>query len=181
LLHALLAHDEYISVRILASLGVPVEVMRAEAELLVDRSEAFALTTPELTPEAESVLDAAVADADLYGHAQVGLEDVLLALATAGDANVGDVFSRYGVEPDALRSRIAAFLYRGATPDAHGKSLVAPSLADPPDLARLLRELTETRTAKELKIAEGDVEAALRLRVTEEKLLREISQMRALG
>jgi ATP-dependent Clp protease ATP-binding subunit ClpA len=150
LLHALLVSENDTPKRILSSLGVPAEDLQA---------------TPEGPgPPARSVLDAAVARARSLGYEMVGAEDVLIALAVAGDPQLTGVLGRYGIDVHCLWRRVDVFLHRDLTSFE----------AAVPLSAGLVRQLAEVRAARKRTISEGDDSSVLRLRAEEKGLLREI-------
>jgi ATP-dependent Clp protease ATP-binding subunit ClpC len=181
ILYALLGYDQYLPARVLASLGLSVEAMRAQVELILARHQASASGPLTYSSEAQSALTAAAAEADMFEHDKVGAEDLLLGLIREGGEAVSDVFDRFGVEVDGLRERVGAFLFRRPGPDAERGRLTVHSSTDSPALMGMIQELAETRTARQQRIDEGDADAALVLRAREKDLLQKIAQQRALG
>jgi Ca2+:H+ antiporter len=66
-----------------------------------------------LSPGAQRVLEDARAEAERLGHDSVGAEHILLALLRTGDA--GAVLTRLGLDPEQVKSRLAASGRRGRT------------------------------------------------------------------
>lgn len=117
LLASLLAEEGSMATRLLVSLGANVKGLSSMAlpEAATGRpgptSARSSLRVGQVpfAPETKGIIDQAADEARSIGHAYVGTEHLLLALA-AWDGPVGRLLRQQGASPDALRSALRQVL-----------------------------------------------------------------------
>jgi hypothetical protein len=104
LLVGLLRVEDGVAARALVGLGVTLEAVRGE--LAKGSSEAGA--PMPFTPKAKEAFELALREALKLGHNHIGTEHLLLALTRLEDDAAAKILRSLGVEPEAIRTKLAA-------------------------------------------------------------------------
>ena len=118
LLLGLLRDEEGVAARVLDSLDITLEEVRAQVERIVGRGEGVAAGELRFTPRAKKVLDLALREALALKHDSIGTEHILLGLVREQEGVAARILLDFDADPRTVR---AAF-YRelGETPSAGG-------------------------------------------------------------
>jgi ATP-dependent Clp protease ATP-binding subunit ClpA len=162
LLLGLLREEEGLAARVLESLAVTVEEVRAQVALIIGTGDELAYGQIPFTPRAKRVLELALREALSLGHNYIGTEHILLGLVREG----GGVGMRILLDLDADEDKIRNEIVRMIAGPASGIPPVAPLAAD------LREEIERVRAEKETALETQDFEKAASLRARERNLLQ---------
>ena len=104
LLVGLLCVKDGLAAWTLAGLGITVDAVRAE---LANGKEKASGPMP-FTPKAKEAFEQALREALALGHNHIGTEHILLALVRLEDDAAATILRALGVEPEAIRTKLAA-------------------------------------------------------------------------
>lgn len=110
LLLGLLREEEGIAARVLESLGVGIEEVRAEVERRVGRGEQTTTGQIPFTPAAKETLELALREALSLRHSYIGTEHVLLGLLRSHEGVAASILGELGVESDAVREQVIGLM-----------------------------------------------------------------------
>jgi ATP-dependent Clp protease ATP-binding subunit ClpC len=143
LLLGLLREEEGLGARVLGSLGITVEEVRAQVARIVGEGDELTSGQIPFTPRAKRVLELALREGLALGHNYIGTEHVLLGLARENSGVAARNLLDEGVDAERIRNAVITLL--GGDPAAytaqqHIVSAPRPSLLSlPPDpVARFL-------------------------------------------
>jgi hypothetical protein len=91
----------------LRSLDVSIEMVRAKVVALVGRGDRAPSGHIPFTPQAKRALEGALREALHAGDHEIGTEHLLLGLIREGDSTAARVLTELGLDPDAVRQRVA--------------------------------------------------------------------------
>jgi ATP-dependent Clp protease ATP-binding subunit ClpC len=109
LLLGLLREEEGIAARVLESLGLTVDAVRAQVARIVAPGEPVqtgGMHQIPFTPRAKKVLDLSLREAIALGHSYIGTEHVLLGLLHEGDGVATRILIDAGAGPDRVRNAV---------------------------------------------------------------------------
>ena len=132
LLLGMLFEQEGLAGRVLESLDVTVERVRAQVLRLVGSGEEIVAGQIPFTPRAQRVLERSLREALSLGHNYVGTEHVLLALAREGEGVAARILLDFDVDPDKIRSEVIRIL-SGPGPQRLGRSRAGAGTASQGD------------------------------------------------
>ncbi len=118
ILLGLVREGEGVAAKVLTSLGVDLNKVRAAVEFIIGRGEKASSTEIGLTPRAKKVIEFAVDEARLLNHNYVGTEHLLLGLLREGEGVAGGVLESLGVNLERARTETARILNQ-STAQAH--------------------------------------------------------------
>ena len=110
ILLGLVAEDGGVALRVLESLDISAEQVRAAVERTVGQGSRRVFTQPTLTPRTKRVIELAVDEARRLGHHYIGTEHLLLGLVREGEGVAVDVLRRLGAPPQKIREQLSALL-----------------------------------------------------------------------
>jgi ATP-dependent Clp protease ATP-binding subunit ClpC len=110
LLLGLLREEEGIAARVLATLDVTIEQVRAQVEQIVGRGEEVTGGQIPFTPRAKKVLELSLREALSLGHNYIGTEHVLLGLARENDGVGARILLDLGIDAEKIRDTVIATL-----------------------------------------------------------------------
>jgi ATP-dependent Clp protease ATP-binding subunit ClpC len=110
ILLGLLREEEGIAARVLESLGVTVEAVRAQVARIVGQGDEVAGGQIPLTPRAKRVLELALRETLSLGHNWIGTEHVLLGLARENEGVAMQILLNHGVASDRIRDEVVRML-----------------------------------------------------------------------
>jgi ATP-dependent Clp protease ATP-binding subunit ClpC len=145
ILLGLLREEEGLAARVLESLDITVEEVRAQVARIVGQGDEVTTGMIPFTPRAKKVLELSLREALALGHNYIGTEHVLLGLAREGQGVAMRILLDFGADGDRIRREVMEFLsgVRGikqvATEQAiHHVDSVEDSLAPLPARAPLI-------------------------------------------
>ena len=125
ILLGLLREEEGIGARVLESLDVTTEEVRAQVARIVGPGDEAASGQIPFTPRAKEVLELSLREALSFGHNYIGTEHVLLGLVREGEGVASRVLLDFGVTADVVREAVIAALGgTAAQVHAHGPGAV---------------------------------------------------------
>ena len=108
LLLGLVRESDNVAAKVLESLGISLNRVRAEVEKQLPRGEARPNQDMTLTPSAKRVIDLSYEEARQLSNNYIGTEHLLLGLISDGDGIAGKVLTKLGVRLEAARSAVIA-------------------------------------------------------------------------
>ena len=106
ILLGLLREEEGLAARVLDSLGVTVEVVRAEVDRILGQGDEIATGQIPFTPRAKRVLELSLREALSIGHNYIGTEHLLLGLVRENEGVASRMLLDLHVTADAVRDEI---------------------------------------------------------------------------
>jgi ATP-dependent Clp protease ATP-binding subunit ClpA len=161
LLLGLLGDDDALAARVLESLGVKVDDVRAKVVEIVGGGDEVTTGQIPFTPRAKKVLELSHQEALALRHNYIGTEHLLLGLVRENEGVATRILVDLGADAPRVRAEIVRMLGGGAAEDA-------------PSTDELAAELEEVRRAKEAAIDDGQFERAASLRDNERRLRRRL-------
>jgi len=110
LLLGLLREEEGIAARVLESLGVTIEEVRAQVARIVGHGDEAATGQIPFTPRAKKVLELSLREAQSTGHNYIGTEHVLLGLVRENSGVAARILLDFDADADTIRSVIIGML-----------------------------------------------------------------------
>ena len=123
ILLGLLREKDGLAARVLESLGVTVDDMRAQIERIVGRGHEARLGQIPFTPRAKKVLELALREATSLGHNYIGTEHILLGLAREGEGVANRILDESGVDAKRIRRELLQRL--ASAPTVHQEIEIA--------------------------------------------------------
>ena len=108
ILLGLLREEEGLAARVLESLDITVEEVRAQIARIVGQGDEVTTGQIPFTPRAKKVLELALREALSLGHNYIGTEHILLALLELEDGN--GPLAALGIDKTAAEATISAAL-----------------------------------------------------------------------
>ena len=156
ILLGLLREEEGLAARVLESLGVSLEKVRAQVERVVGQGEEVATGQIPFTPRAKKVLELSLKEALAMNHNYIGTEHILLGLVRENEGVGARILLDFDADPVKIRDAVLVML--GGRP-----AQLEPAELD--DLERI-------RARKDAAIDTGQFERAAQLRDQERELLQ---------
>jgi ATP-dependent Clp protease ATP-binding subunit ClpC len=103
LLLGLLREDEGVSARVLESLGVTLEDVRARVAQIIGRGEHVDTGMIPFTPRSKKVLELASKESTALGRSHIDTEHLLLGLAREGKGVAMEILLGTGVDAKTIR------------------------------------------------------------------------------
>jgi ATP-dependent Clp protease ATP-binding subunit ClpA len=110
ILLGLLRQEEGLAARVLGSLGVSIEEVRAQVARIVGQGDEVTTGQIPFTPRAKKVLELALREARALGHRYIGTEHILLGLAREGDGVAARILADFDLAVDQIRHEVVAAL-----------------------------------------------------------------------
>jgi ATP-dependent Clp protease ATP-binding subunit ClpC len=110
ILLGLLREEEGVAARVLESLDVTVEEVRAQIERVVGRGDEITAGQIPFTPRAKKVLELALREALSLNHSYIGPEHILLGVARENKGVAARILLNFGADAEAIRERTIALL-----------------------------------------------------------------------
>jgi ATP-dependent Clp protease ATP-binding subunit ClpC len=117
LLLGVLREEEGVGARVLASLGVTLDAVRAEVVSNVGQGDAAAVETIPFTPRAKRVLELSLREALSLGHDYIGTEHLLLGLVREEEGVAAKILLHLDADAETVRERTFELLGTKPTPD----------------------------------------------------------------
>ena len=136
ILLGLLREEEGLAARVLESLDITVEEVRAQVARIVGQGDEVTTGQIPFTPRAKKVLELALREALSIGHNYIGTEHLLLALVRENQGVAARILRDFGGDAETVRTEILAMLSgRGARPARGAAATRLGPLADAADAA----------------------------------------------
>jgi ATP-dependent Clp protease ATP-binding subunit ClpC len=110
LLLGLLREEEGIAARVLESLDIALEEMRARVAAIVGQGDEVATGQIPFTPNAKKVLELALREALSLQHNYIGTEHVLLGLTRVHDGVAARILLDFGADAEKIRNEVLTVL-----------------------------------------------------------------------
>ena len=110
LLVGLLREEEGLAARVLQTLGVTVEGVRAEVDRVVGRGPGPVIDRIPFTPRMEDILQLSLREALALGHDYIGTEHLLLGLARENYGVATRILDSFGADAEKIRNETTRML-----------------------------------------------------------------------
>jgi ATP-dependent Clp protease ATP-binding subunit ClpC len=110
ILLGLLREEEGLAARVLESLHVTVEEVRAQVERVVGRGDEITTGQIPFTPRAKKVLELALREAMALGHNYIGTEHVLLGVVRENSGVASRILLDFEADAETIRNEIIRML-----------------------------------------------------------------------
>jgi ATP-dependent Clp protease ATP-binding subunit ClpA len=173
ILLGLLREEEGLAARVLESLDITVEEVRAQVARIVGQGDEVTTGQIPFTPRAKKVLELSLREALSLGHNYIGTEHILLGLARENDGVAARILLDFDADAEKIRDEVIRMLsgpgrrHRGA-PESR-PPFDPPSPPFTPDVGE---ELQRVRAEKEELIEQQRFDEAAALRERERRLSR---------
>jgi ATP-dependent Clp protease ATP-binding subunit ClpC len=119
LLLGLLRQDDGLAARLLASLDVTLEKVRAEVDRIVGPGDEVTRGQIPFTPRAKRALELALKEARSLGHDHIGTEHLLLGLLRKSEGVAARILLDFDIRYETVRSEVAP---AGGAEPVHGSA-----------------------------------------------------------
>ena len=106
ILLGLLRMEEGLAARVLESLNVAVEDVRAQVARIVGEGEEVAAGQIPFTPRAKKVLELSLREAISLGHNYIGTEHILLGIMRENEGVAARILLDFGVDAETVRTAV---------------------------------------------------------------------------
>jgi ATP-dependent Clp protease ATP-binding subunit ClpC len=106
LLLGLLREEEGVAARVLESLHITIDEVRAQVTRIVGHGDEVTGGQIPFTPRAKKVLELSLKEALSLGHQYIGTEHILLGIEREGQGVAARVLLDFGASADAVRNEI---------------------------------------------------------------------------
>jgi ATP-dependent Clp protease ATP-binding subunit ClpC len=110
LLLGLLREEEGVAARVLESLDITIEAVRAQVAQIVGQGDEVAGGQVPFTPRAKKVLDLGLREALSLGHNHIGTEHVLLGIVRENEGVASRILLDLGADAETVRNRVVALV-----------------------------------------------------------------------
>ncbi len=141
ILLGLLREEEGLAARVLESLDITVEEVRAQVARIVGQGDEVTTGQIPFTPRAKKVLELALREALSLGHNYIGTEHILLGLVRENEGVAARILLDFDADAEKIRNRVIDSL--------SSPTLGHPLTPRPPTLARN-RARVESAIARQL-------------------------------
>jgi ATP-dependent Clp protease ATP-binding subunit ClpC len=154
----LLREEEGVAARVLESLDITVERVRAVLVRMVGSREEVTSGQIPFTPDAKQVLEIALREALDLGHNYIGTEHILLGLVRENEGVGARILLEFDANADKIRSEVIRLL--GITPRERGPGLLrqAPGRSIQVDLTSRVNRLLMVAAARSLDDGRTEIE-----------------------
>ena len=120
ILLGLIHQDEGVAAKALESLGISLEVARAQVEEIKGQGQQAPSGRVPFTPRAKKVLELSLREALQLGHNYIGTEHILLGLIREGEGVAAQVLVKLGADLNRVRQQVIQLLSdREGSADPH--------------------------------------------------------------
>jgi ATP-dependent Clp protease ATP-binding subunit ClpC len=110
ILLGLLREEEGLAARVLDSLEITVEEVRAQVARIVGQGDEVTTGQIPFTPRAKKVLELSLREALQLGHNYIGTEHILLGLIREGEGVAAQVLQKLGADLNRVRQAVVQLL-----------------------------------------------------------------------
>jgi len=167
LLLGLLREEEGLAARVLESLNVSIEEIRAQVARIVGMGDEVTAGQIPFTPRAKKVLELGLREALSLSHNYIGTEHLLLGLVREGEGVAMRILLDFDVDAEKVRNEVIRML------SGPGLAQVGPPFEpeSPPLAPEVITEIERVRAEKEEALEQQEFERAAALRDQERRLL----------
>ena len=122
LLLGILREDEGLAARVLGSLDITVEGVRAQIACIVGQGDEATQGMIPFTPRAKKVLELSLREAEALKHGDIGTEHILLAIVRENEGVAARILLAFDADAETIRGEVIRMLSDGETPDREGVS-----------------------------------------------------------
>ena len=122
LLLGILREDEGQAARVLGSLDITVEGVRAQIARIVGQGDEVTQGMIPFTPRAKKVLEPSLREAEALKHGDIGTEHILLAIVRENEGVAARILLAFDADAETIRGEVIRMLSDGETPDREGVS-----------------------------------------------------------
>ena len=122
LLLGILREDEGLAARVLGSLDITVEGVRAQIARIVGQGDEVTQGMIPFTPRAKKVLELSLREAEALKHGDIGTEHILLAIVSQNEGVAARILLAFDADAETIRGEVIRMLSDGETPDREGVS-----------------------------------------------------------
>src|SRR5664280_3460738 len=140
ILLGLLREEEGLAARVLESLDITVEEVRAQVARIVGQGDEVTTGQIPFTPRAKKVLELALREALSLGHNYIGTEHILLGLVREDEGVAARILLDLDAEPEKIRNEVMRTL---SGPGRRGQQQGPESKKNPKMLDQFGRNLTK--------------------------------------
>ncbi len=141
ILLGIIREGEGVASKVLESLNINPDRVRAEIESAIGRGERTPYEEVAFTPRAKKVLELALDEARRLGHNYIGTEHLLLGLIREGEGVAARVLEAMGADLERVRSQVVYLLGEEGTASYTKQASKTPTLDEfGRDLTKLARE-----------------------------------------
>ena len=174
LLLGLLREEEGLAARVLDTLYVTVDEVRAQVARIVGPGDEVTSGQIPFTPRAKKVLELSLREAISLRHNYIGTEHILLGLVRENEGVAARILLDFDADAEKIRNEVIGMLSGpGRRAKAEAPPFVPPT---PPFDRRVAEELVRVRHEKEDAIERQSFEEAARFRDRERKLVKAARQ-----
>ena len=130
ILLGLLREEEGVAARVLESLGITADLVRANVVRIVQGGEEVSSGQIPFTPRAKRVLELALREALSLGHNYIGTEHILLGLLSENEGVGVRILLESDVDSEKIRTQVIRMVSGGAT-RAQARSMATTPPASP--------------------------------------------------
>ena len=106
-----LVHEgEGVAALALTGMGIRLDAVRGEVELIIGHGQATSAGHIPFTPRAKKVLELSLREALNLGHNYIGTEHILLGLVREGEGVAAQVLQKLGADLDRVRQAVIRLL-----------------------------------------------------------------------
>ena len=164
----MLREEEGVGARILESLDITLEEVRAQVARIVGRGDEETTGQIPFTPRAKKVLELALREAVSLGHNHIDTEHILLGIVREREGVAARILLDFDADADKVRGEILRML-SGRRPVPRPRATPVEDLGVGPEFEA---EIMRVRRAKERAIERQSFARAARLRDRERRLLK---------
>jgi len=110
LLLGLLREEEGLAARVLESLDITVEEVRAQVARIIGEGDEVTTGQIPFTPRAKKVLELALRESVSLGHNHIGTEHVLLGIVRENDGVAARILLDFGADAEKVRNEVIRML-----------------------------------------------------------------------
>ena len=143
ILLGLLREEEGLAARVLESLDITVERVRAQVVRIVGSGEEVTSGQIPFTPRAKKVLELALREALSLGHNYIGTEHILLGLVRENEGVAARILRQLDADAEKIRNEVIQRLPEEARQSSSGFVESRPVAPDPPAPRRFRQQSEE--------------------------------------
>jgi ATP-dependent Clp protease ATP-binding subunit ClpC len=176
ILLGLLRMEEGLAARVLESLDITVEEVRAQIARIIGQGDEVTTGQIPFTPRAKKVLDLSRREAVSLKHNYIGTEHILLGLVRENEGVASRILLDFDADAEKIRNAVVRMLSGGERPERKAGSEPSARQSPPPGLEfrppapEIARELARVRREMDEAIEAQDFEKAAEMRERERNL-----------
>jgi ATP-dependent Clp protease ATP-binding subunit ClpC len=109
-----LLREEELAARVLESLDITVDEVRAQVARIVGEGDELTTGQIPFTPRAKKVLEAALSETLLLGHSHIGTEHILLGLVREHEGVAARILLDFDADAEKVRNEVPPVIGRAS-------------------------------------------------------------------